>query len=339
MTKNPTVSFCFTTYKRQAYLKKTLESIRLQSFQDFEVIISDNDPEKSGLDVVEQFKDVRFRYFANEQNLGMKKSFNKSLERSTGEFIVMIADDDPVYPDMLETLINLQNQYPDYGMYLGGSNYFCTHPDIARLCKMKVGMNSCLADLPIETIRLYSSNEFLRKFFNLQIFPSYLWSVCMVRREILIQMGGVPDYDTPFLGDYAYLSIMGSHSGCAVINKALGHQTVHEQNFGRAQNEQLTRVGENFINYVSARIKSVKDWPVVEKSMKHFVASWIVTHLSFLRNYYSIFNQSESVDLAPFEKEIFSTDLMRPYKRKYWLKLHTPMLHDTLVMLKRKMKG
>src|SRR6187397_681190 len=98
-TRSPLVSFCFTTYKRHVHLLHTLESIRKQSFQDFEVIVSDNDPEKSGRVIVEGFNDNKFKYFPNEQNLGMKKSFNKSLERSSGEYIVMIADDDPVYPE------------------------------------------------------------------------------------------------------------------------------------------------------------------------------------------------------------------------------------------------
>ena len=55
----------------------------------------------------------------------MKPSFNKSIERSSGDFIVMIADDDPVYFDMLETLINLYIKFPLKGMYMGGCDWFC----------------------------------------------------------------------------------------------------------------------------------------------------------------------------------------------------------------------
>jgi glycosyltransferase involved in cell wall biosynthesis len=333
--KKPLVSFCFTTFKRLDYLRQTLHSIRLQSFQEYEVIVSDNDPERSAEAVLQNF-DQRFKYFANEENLGMKKSFNKSLERSSGEYIVMIADDDPVYPDMLETLMSLKSLHPGYGMYMAGSNYFFTHPDIARLCRMRVGTNSCLADEKIDTIRLFAPSAYLKSFFDLKIFPAYLWSCCMVQRDVLIERGGVPDYNTPFLGDYAYLSIMGSHSGCAVINRAVGHQTVHEQNFGRAQNEQIVKVAENFISYVSNKIRHVEDWPVIEKSMKHFVASWIVTHLTFLRSYYKLFESGNHIDLRPFEKQIFALDFMQPYKKKYLLKTHTPGLHDFLLAIKQK---
>lgn len=334
----PFVSFCFTTYKRQDYLKKTLESILLQSFSNYEVIVSDNDPEASGKSVVESFNDPRFSYYTNEKNLGMKKSFNRSLEKSKGEFIVMIADDDPVYPDMLETLIDLKEKHPGYGMYLGGCNWFCTNPEIASLYGLRVGMNSCLANKQINTVDAYSASDFLKNFFNFNIFPSYLWSTGMVRREILVEKGGVPDYDTAFLGDYAYLSIMGSHSGCVVINRALGHQTIHEQNFGRTQNEQIKTAGTNFIEYVSGKIKHVQDWPEIQRKLNHFVAVWIVTHLSFLNRYYSIFPHLADVNLPQYEKEIFVLPFMKSYRLKYILKKNFPLTHDFIVRQKRKLK-
>lgn len=332
----PFVSFCFTTYKRQGYLKKTLESILLQTVGDYEVIVSDNDPEGSGRAVVEGFNDSRFRYYTNEVNLGMKKSFNRSLEKSQGKFIVMIADDDPVYPDMLETLISLKDKYPGYGMYLGGCNWFCTHPDIAALYGLKVGMNSCLATKPIDHVTEYSAPEFLKNFFTFNIFPSYLWSTGMVRREILMSKGGVPDYDTAFLGDYAYLSIMASHSGCVVINRALGHQTIHEQNFGRTQNEQIGKAGSNFIQYVSGKIRETQDWPEIEKKLRHFVAVWIVTHLTFLQRYYAIFPHLADQNLGQYEQEIFQLSFMKPYRLKYQLKKNFPGMHDFLVKQKKR---
>lgn len=332
----PKVSFCFTTYKRHDYLKLTLQSVQKQSFQDFEVIVSDNDPEQSGKQTVESF-DERFKYFPNNENLGMKKSFNKSLERSSGEFIVMIADDDPVYPDMLETLINLSKEYPDHGMYLGGCNWFCEEPDLADFYNCKVGVNSCLAHKSINEISEFKANDFLLKFFNFKIFPNYLWSTAIVRRNVMIKQGGVPDYGTAFLGDYAYMSIMGGHSGCVVINKALGHQTLHNQNFGRAQNQQLLILSKNFSNYVSERLNHLKDWKIIEKNMQHFVAVWLVRHLAFLKAYSSSINDQENItELNKIEKEIFVSSL-KDYKMKYYLLTHFPKLHDLGVRIKSKL--
>jgi glycosyltransferase involved in cell wall biosynthesis len=333
--EQPLISFCITTFKRQEYLGKTLRSIALQTYSNLEVIVSDNDVEQSARSIVEGMNDARFKYFANEVNLGMKKSFNRSLQKSTGNFIVMIADDDPVYPDMLETLVALYNKYPSYGMYLGGCNWFCTNPKIASLYSLKVGMNSCLANRNVNDIHEYSPSAFLLNFFNFNIFPSYLWSTGMVKRDILIEKGGVPDYDTAFLGDYAYLSIMASHSGCVVINYPLGHQTIHEQNFGRAQNEQIGKAAVNFINYVSEKINHVHEWPDIKASMERFVALWVLTHLAFLKRYYSIHNVNE-VDLTVYEKEIFELPLMKKYRTKYFLKTRMPAVHDFIVKSKSK---
>src|SRR6185369_8136549 len=193
-----------------------------QTNNDFEVIVSDNDVEESGRPVVESFNDPRFKYFPNGENLGMKRSFNKSVERSSGEFIVMIADDDPAYPQMLESLFQLKSDYPGYGMYLGGCDWFCLSHDVGKLYNFKVGTNSCLSNLhDVGYVQAYSADEFLKKLFSFAIFPHYLWSTCIVKKEVLVEKGGVPEYGTPFLGDYAYLSTMGSHSGCVILNTSL----------------------------------------------------------------------------------------------------------------------
>ena len=167
--KKPWVSFCMSTYKRPVFLKHTLQSILAQTFSDFEVIVSDNDPERSAEIVVKTINDPRVLYFSNTDNLGMIKSFNKSIERSHADFIVMITDDDPVYPDLLETFYQLTKEFPGYGMYLGGCDWFCTHPDVAKLYKLKIGTNSCLSnEHELNYTRAFSSAEFLQSFFTLK---------------------------------------------------------------------------------------------------------------------------------------------------------------------------
>jgi glycosyltransferase involved in cell wall biosynthesis len=337
--QTPLVSFCFTTYKRHDYLKSTLESVRRQTFANFEVIVSDNDPEQSARVVVEGMNDPRFKYFPNEENLGMKKSFNKSLERSSGEFIVMIADDDPVYSDMLETLIGLSKRFPAYGMYMGGSDWFCTNPKVARLYNLKVGTNSFLSnELELNAVQEFSGSEFLIKFFTLQIFSSYLWSTCMVRRNVLIERGGVPDYGTPFLGDYAYLGLMGSHSGTVVINKSLGCQTIHSQNFGRAQNEQIAVAAKGFTQYLAERLTGMEYWPMAKPYVIRFVALWVVAHMAFLHRYFGN-TDTDKASLKKAEEEVFQIDFMKRYKLKYYLKKNFPGIHNQLVTFKKRIQG
>ncbi|MGH2563541.1 MAG: glycosyltransferase family 2 protein [Ginsengibacter sp.] len=98
------VTFCMTTYKRPEFLRNQLRSLQQQTFTNFKIIISDNDVDASGQSVVQAINDPRISYACNEVNLGMVKSFNRSLAKADTEYVVMITDDDPVYPEMLQTL-------------------------------------------------------------------------------------------------------------------------------------------------------------------------------------------------------------------------------------------
>lgn len=333
--ETPLVSFCMSTYKRPVFLKQQLEIILKQSFQNFEIVICDNDPDCSAESIVKANGDLRLKYSPNVENIGMIKSFNKSVELSKGEYIVMITDDDPVYPDMLETLVDLKNKYPGYGMYLGGCDWFCTHHEVGKLYGLKVGTNTCLSNNhDFNFIGVFEPVQFVKDLFTSKIFPHYLWSTGMVKKDILIERGGVPDYGTPFLGDYAYISIMGSHSGCVIINKSLGCQTLHNENFGRNQNEQLITAVRNFPQYLNSKMSYLNDWSIIEKHMENFVGIWVVSHLAFLHQY----AQDGGGSLLKAEKEIFSIDFMKKYRLKYFIKKRFPVLHNQLVALKYKMK-
>jgi glycosyltransferase involved in cell wall biosynthesis len=333
--KQPFASFCISTFKRKAHLLSTLKSIAAQTFTNYEVVVSDNDPEQSAKEVVLAMNDSRFKYFANIENLGMKKSFNKSLERSTGDYIVMIADDDPVYPDMLETLVHLQQQYPGYGMYLGGCDWFCTHHEVGKLYGLKVGTNSCLSNNhDLNYTAAFTPGEFIQKLFTFQIFPHYLWSTGIVSKRVLTEQGGVPDYGTAFLGDYAYMSIMAAHSGCVIINKSLGCQTLHNENFGRSQNEQLAIVAKRFPEYLETKMHKLNNWPTIKKLMLDFTGVWLVSHLTFLNKY----GTDTSGTLKAAEKEIFKMPYMKKFRFKYFMKKNYPTLHDQLVKLKQTLK-
>ncbi|MFM9910516.1 MAG: glycosyltransferase family 2 protein, partial [Chitinophagaceae bacterium] len=219
--KKPWVSFCMSTYKRPVFLKQTLHSILRQTFTDFEIIVSDNDPENSADAVVKEIGDPRIKYFSNGANLGMIGSFNKSIERSSADYIVMITDDDPVYPDMLETLFNLSNSIPDFGVYHGACDVIYETEEMAEACRGKLGINSCLANLPIGDVRIYTKHQFPLAFFKNEVSSYLLWSACIVKKKILIEIGGIPDYGTPFMGDLAFTVLTCSSEGVVFINKSL----------------------------------------------------------------------------------------------------------------------
>ena len=90
------ISICIPAYKRTAFVKRVLESIAIQTFRDFEVIISDDSPGEEVRKITESFSEhlSPIIYFKNPQPLGTPANWNKAISLSRGKWIKIMHDDD-----------------------------------------------------------------------------------------------------------------------------------------------------------------------------------------------------------------------------------------------------
>jgi glycosyltransferase involved in cell wall biosynthesis len=331
----PWVSFCMTTYKRPDFLKKQLTALLQQTFTNFEVVVCDNDTEASGQAVVTAMNDARFRYYCNGQNLGMIRSFNNSLQHAVGSYVVMLTDDDPVYPEMLQVLYDLTISHPGYGAYYGSHDTFFSKLLLAKVSKGKIGVNSCLANLEIGTIRTWSANEFTTAFLKEDFGGGILWSVGIVQRDIALAIGGIPDFGSPFMADCSYVLLAGAKAGMAVINQALGCQVIHGDNFGYAGSnyQSLVDAPEGFLKYTMQRLPQANQ-PQVEQALKEYLGKTLVVYFVFIKKIIAHTKTSNE----SFEKcmdTIFKIPYMRKWKKKYHIAVHYPGLFQLFVQVKQ----
>ena len=104
--KSKMVSIIFPVYNAERYIQNCLDSIKKQSYENFEVIlINDGSLDHSG-EICDQFalKDARFRVIHN-QNAGVSKSRNTGLSIAQGEFIAFCDADDLYASDFLEKMV------------------------------------------------------------------------------------------------------------------------------------------------------------------------------------------------------------------------------------------
>lgn len=99
------------TYKRYQYLKKAIDSVLTQTYNDFEYIIVDDNPSDSAErklteEVIRDYSDPRIRYIQNEKNLGGSGARNVGIFQAKGEYIAFLDDDDMYLPDRLEVQLN-----------------------------------------------------------------------------------------------------------------------------------------------------------------------------------------------------------------------------------------
>lgn len=107
----PEVSICIPTYNYAEFIGEALDSILMQDFQDYEVIIVDDCSTDDTLSILADhaaMSDSRFRLVTNTTNMGMVENWNHCMRLAQGEFIkFLFADDFFVEPDALTLLVSL----------------------------------------------------------------------------------------------------------------------------------------------------------------------------------------------------------------------------------------
>ena len=101
----PLVSIITPTYNRPEYLKLALESAVQQTYQNIEIIVSDNcSPENPEL-IVNSFEDSRIRFSRNQSNLGMFPNTMNAFKKARGKYVASLLDDDLWEKDFLAKLV------------------------------------------------------------------------------------------------------------------------------------------------------------------------------------------------------------------------------------------
>lgn len=334
----PWVSFCMTTYKRPEFLRNQLLSLLKQTFTNFQVIIHDNDTEASGKPIIKEINDPRIIYSCNEVNLGMVKSFNRSLAKADTEYVVMITDDDPVYPEMLQTLYNLSITYPGYGMYYGGNDRFYSNTEVAKIYKSKVGITSQLAYFNLGTVRKFSASDFPLAYLQEDFGGGTLWSTGIVKKEIALAIGGIPDYGTPNMIDCAFVFSAGSQQGAVFINLSLGYQAIHEDNYSFKDSNftNFSKGATGFYEWVKVRLPQDVYNDNLDKKIKNFVGRMLVSFFIFVKkNTRKTGLNNESFNNCL--KETFQIPFMRKWKFKYWIAIYLPFLFPMLISIKKRL--
>lgn len=104
VTKRPIISIGIPTYNRREYLIKAVQSALAQTYEEIEVIVSDNASTDDTWQHLEAIQDHRVRRIRQPRNLGMTANFNATLDAATGEFFLLLSDDDLLMPTAIEEL-------------------------------------------------------------------------------------------------------------------------------------------------------------------------------------------------------------------------------------------
>lgn len=98
----PLFSVVIPTFNRSDLFPYAVKSILNQTFQDFEIVLSDNCSGDDTREVARQFEDARFKYACTPRHLTIADSWEFARMQASGSFIIMLSDDDALVSRALE---------------------------------------------------------------------------------------------------------------------------------------------------------------------------------------------------------------------------------------------
>lgn len=108
---NPEVSLIIPVYNVTPYLKRCLDSVVAQTFDNFETILVNDGSTDDSLAIINEYQDkISFRLI-NQTNAGLSAARNHGIKEAKGKYIVLMDSDDYVYPDYIEYLYHLIKQF------------------------------------------------------------------------------------------------------------------------------------------------------------------------------------------------------------------------------------
>ncbi len=111
------VSVMVITYNSEKFIQETLESIKNQTYSDYEIVISDDCSTDSTPKILQQFKEennnIEIKLNFNQKNLGITSNSNKALSMCKGEYISIMGGDDLMRPGKLEKQVSVFQSLKD----------------------------------------------------------------------------------------------------------------------------------------------------------------------------------------------------------------------------------
>jgi glycosyltransferase involved in cell wall biosynthesis len=110
---NPLVSIGTLSYNSAAFIRETIESALLQTYQNWEYIICDDCSADDTVEIIKSYNDPRIKLFVNEKNLGYYENGKRLRRCFGGDFVKILDHDDVLYADCVKRQLDILLNKPD----------------------------------------------------------------------------------------------------------------------------------------------------------------------------------------------------------------------------------
>ena len=117
----PLVSVIIPTHNRSVMLGRALDSVLNQSYDNLEIIISDDGSTDNTQEMLTAYSDNRIKIYKNDLPRGACNARNRAIDMATGIYITFLDDDDEYLSTRIEDMVNIYDEkyaYISSGYYL-----------------------------------------------------------------------------------------------------------------------------------------------------------------------------------------------------------------------------
>jgi glycosyltransferase involved in cell wall biosynthesis len=175
------------TFNRAGWLRESIESVLAQTFADFRLIVSDNASEDDTPEVVRSFDDDRIHYVRSQRNVGSIGNFNRLIALAETEFLVLLPDDDVLYPGHLAAAVDVLERFDTVGLVHSAFEFIDAQSRVVREVAPLVSRS------PVKIDRRDRALEYLMVSDWGLCFPSVAY-----RTKAVLEAGGLREEEGPF---------------------------------------------------------------------------------------------------------------------------------------------
>lgn len=110
------ISVVIPLYNKEKEIEATLQSVLIQSYQDYEIVIVDDGSVDNSAQIVKSLNDSRIRYIY-QQNAGPSAARNHGVKEAKADWILFLDADDRLEPDALQMFEDLKNKNPKISIF------------------------------------------------------------------------------------------------------------------------------------------------------------------------------------------------------------------------------
>lgn len=251
-------SVLLPTRNRLELLSHAIETVRRQDYGNWEVIVSDNFSEEDVAGYIKSLGDSRIKYFRTDRFVPVTDNWNNAIDKSDGDYIIMLGDDDCLMKGYFSTLSRLIEKF-DAPDFIYTSAFLYAYPGV-------------MPGVPDGFLHTYSSRkifqsssepfwlernkamEFAYDSLNFRVTFDYNMQFSLVSRKLIEKMKQYGQfYQSPYPDYYASNAMMLKAERILVVPQPLVTIGISPKSFGFYYFNDAESDGNEFLNNIPDR--------------------------------------------------------------------------------------